>query len=188
MAERLNMNAKQIEMFRNLYAPPREENEDEDEEREQQDVRLINHQDDADRSRHVTKAKQKLNSNSYVQSVSELHSSSSSGGNSEDASAQNIPGTHGMEHPQHHDEQVEPIMPNVRSIQPLNNRTILASFTKQGSRLKATLSSGASQNMSFQWTPQQNMWALLLTIMSSALATRYTTTTTTTTNIVRIIR
>lgn len=80
MAERLNMNAKQIEMFRNLYAPPPRHGDD-----STADEAGASHQD----------------------------------GHHENHAAT---GTH-------------LIMPNVRALQSLNNRTIMASFTKHGGRL-----------------------------------------------------
>lgn len=96
MAERLNMNAKQIEMFRNLYAPPMHHKDE-----------MASNVDETSHNNHQD------------------HDEAAAGGNNE-------PTAGGGQ---------ELIMPNVRWLQPLNNRTILASFTKHGSRLESVTSS-----------------------------------------------
>ena len=78
MAERLNMNAKQIEMFRNVYAPP-----------------LATHDGAAD------------------------------------------------EHHENEASAAKLILPNIRSIQTLNNRTIMASFSKWGRLESSSIYSNA---------------------------------------------
>lgn len=109
MAERLNMNAKQIEMFRNLYAPSAHEEGAEDESEPRNPYNLQNR---------------------TFQSLTESSRDEVGDHNSNQEQQQQQQRRHG---------QVEMIMPNVRSLQALNNRTILASFTRYGSRLKAAL-------------------------------------------------
>ena len=92
MTERLNMNAKQIEMFRNIYAPP------------------TGHQHDADEAR------------------------------------------------------PQLMVPNVRLLQPLNNRTILASFYRSGvGRLDIALYSSSSSCL-----PASRAWSTLGMVLAFA--------------------
>uniref|UniRef100_A0A6G1SBA9 carbonic anhydrase n=1 Tax=Aceria tosichella TaxID=561515 RepID=A0A6G1SBA9_9ACAR len=119
MAERLNMNAKQIEMFRNLYAPPPPE--------QQHHQQNHNHHKDD-------------NMAMVVDEMSPQHNQAGQGHNIGGAAGQ--PGAPG------HYVPLELIMPNVRMLQPLNNRTILASFMKHGSRLESVTSSINSASLS----------------------------------------
>lgn len=96
MTERLNMNAKQIEMFRNLYAPAGKHNNQD-------------HQDD------------------------------------------------GMHRPRL-------IVPNIRTLQPLNNRTILASFSRWG-RLDHSIYNTAS-SIHQNWWLQVAQLAIILTYIN----------------------
>lgn len=94
MADRLYMNAKQLEMFRNLYAPQQAEDRQEEAAHQQHPVG---------------------------------HGHPEAGGRQADLL--NV-----QEHQRESQPQSEPlmIMPNIRHLQPLNNRTILASFEPLG--------------------------------------------------------
>lgn len=112
MAERLNMNAKQIEMFRNLYAPAAEPHNLEHERKPQQPGEARYHKQGAEQQQAAT----------TTAGVAVLDRELEDG------------------------DKLALIVPNVRSLQPLNNRTILASFTKYGSRIEAAWN-GASPSL-----------------------------------------
>lgn len=108
MNDRLYMNAKQLEMFRNLYAPL------------------------------TTNHEQPLNNNRLI------HSSS------------NYNDDHEEQQQQQHPSEPLAIMPNIRQLQPLNNRTILASFMPLG-KLEQLQINPSSPSMSSQYSSSMSL-------------------------------
>ena len=125
MAQRLNMNAKQIELFRQLYAPAH------------------GHQELAGEHGHLSAKLQDGGRRGEKQEQSDHEQ----GGHGEVGEQQQ--------------EQQQLIVPNVRLLQPLNNRTILASFNKYGSRIEGAELSAATR-------PRANL--LLLVALGSLVA------------------
>jgi hypothetical protein len=116
MAERMTMNSKQIEMFRNLYAPPKHD--------------------------HETASTPDDNQHQHQDTHNEAQPT--------------VAGT-------------ELIMPNIRALQRLNNRTILASFTKHGSRLDTVTSPYSSAAHGRDVSTQRELLYLPLALASVAM-------------------
>jgi len=132
LAERLNMNAKQIEMFRNLYAPPSAHNspaENSHEEQPPPSQRATTNNNHRDRPAQLRghQVHTATSSAASGEAPNNRHAHWSAGQSSGSGPANGEQDANG-EGP----SLDKLIVPNVRSIQPLNNRTILASFAKLG--------------------------------------------------------